>query len=101
MTCYGKQATMEDLSGFQRDLLYVNESIGKSSGLEIKSVLDSHYDEEIDTSRLYPNLNELVERGLIDKGTIDGRTNSYTLSEEGRQTLAAQREWEESLEADD
>lgn len=92
---------MEELSGFQRDLLYVNESMGKSSGLEIKAVLDRYYDEEIDTSHLYPNLDELVERGLIDKGSIDGRTNSYTLSEEGHQALAARREWEESLKTTD
>ncbi|EMA46301.1 PadR family transcriptional regulator [Halococcus saccharolyticus] len=92
---------MEDLNAFQRDLLYVNESVGEASGLEIKDVLDSHYDEEIDTSRLYPNLDELVDRGLIDKGSIDGRTNSYTLSEEGHQALAARREWEESLKPTD
>ena len=92
---------MEDLNAFQRDLLYANESTGESSGLEIKDVLDSHYDEEIDTSRLYPNLDDLVEWGLINKGSIDGRTNSYTLSEKGRQTLAARREWEESLKPTD
>ena len=92
---------MENLSGFQRDLLYINESLDKVSGLEIKAALDRYYDEEIDTARLYPNLDELVERGLMNKGSIDGRTNSYSLSEEGRQVLTARREWEESLKTSD
>lgn len=92
---------MENLSGSQRDLLYINESLDKVSGLEIKAALDRYYDEEIDTARLYPNLDELVERGLMNKGSIDGRTNSYSLSEEGRQVLTARREWEESLKTSD
>ena len=61
MNRHDKRAMMENLSGFQRDLLYINESLDKVSGLEIKAALDRYYDEEIDTARLYPNLDELVE----------------------------------------
>jgi PadR family transcriptional regulator PadR len=92
------QLTMMDgLTGFQRDLLYVIASFDGESpphGLAIKDEIEKDYAGEINHGRLYPNLDTLLEMGLIEKGTIDKRTNSYELSQRGRRELETRREWE-------
>ena len=87
---------MHDLTGFQRDCLYVIAGLGEPKGLAIKDELDEYYGSEINHGRLYPNLDELVGKGLVEKGTIDDRTNSYSLTERGRREIDARREWEET-----
>mgnify|MGYP006272409455 CR=1 FL=1 len=86
---------MYDLTAFQRDLLYAVGSQEEPHGLAIKDVLEEYYESDIHHGRLYPNLDELVEKGLVEKGTIDDRTNSYTLTRRGRRELADRRAWEE------
>jgi PadR family transcriptional regulator PadR len=86
---------MYDLTAFQRDLLYAVGSRDEQHGLAIKDVLEEYYESDIHHGRLYPNLDELVEKGLVEKGTIDDRTNSYTLTRRGRRELADRRAWEE------
>ena len=44
--------------------------------------------------RLYPNLDELVEKGLVEKGQKDRRTNVYHLTQRGDRELSARQEWE-------
>jgi PadR family transcriptional regulator PadR len=96
LICFGPyiQADMDDLTGFQRDILYVTAGLERPHGLAIKDELEDYYESEIQHGRLYPNLDTLVEKGLIEKGEIDKRTNSYTLTEEGYQVLADRNEWE-------
>jgi len=57
----------------------------------LKEKLGDYYEGEINHGRLYPNLEELVEMGLIDEGEIDERTNKYTLTEEGEEAIREQR----------
>jgi len=85
---------MYDLTGFQRDLLYVVAGLDSPHGLAIKEELEEYYEGEIHHGRLYPNLDTLVEKGLVEKGEIDQRTNSYTVTRRGRRELEARREWE-------
>ena len=85
---------MDDLTGFQRDVLYVIVGMDSPKGLAIKGKLDEYYSTEINHGRLYPNLDALIDMGLVEKGEIDDRTNSYTLTEEGRTLLTERREWE-------
>ena len=85
---------MDDLTGFQCDLLYVVAGLEQPHGLAIKDELEDYYDKEIHHGRLYPNLDTLVEKGLVNKGTRDGRTNDYTLTRPGPRELDARREWE-------
>ena len=63
-------------------------------GLSIKEEIESHYSNEINHGRLYPNLDRLVEMSFVEKGEIDQRTNSYTLTERGRREIEARYEWE-------
>lgn len=86
---------MHDLTGFQRDLLFVIAGFDHPHGLKIKSELESYYETEINHGRLYPNLDVLVEKGLVEKGRIDDRTNSYTLTGRGRRELDSRRDWED------
>ena len=90
---------MYDLTGFQRDLLYVVLGKDKPHGLALKDELEQYYDSEIHHGRLYPNLDTLVEKGLLEKGQIDRRTNYYQVTQRGRRKIEARREWEEQYVA--
>lgn len=81
------------LTGFQRDLLYVTAGQDQPSGQTIKEELESEIG-EITHGRLYPNLDTLVKRGYVRKGELDRRTNFYEITERGRDALRTRREWE-------
>ena len=85
---------MYDLTGFQRDLLYVVAGLDDPHGLAIKEELEDYYESEIHHGRLYPNLDTLVDKGLVDKDQRDQRTNEYTVTRRGRREIDARREWE-------
>lgn len=85
---------MHDLTGFQRDLLFVVASLDEPHGLAIKDELQKYYDDNVRHGRLYPNLDKLVEARLIEKGQQDRRTNEYTLSSRGKRELIARMEWQ-------
>lgn len=91
---------VHDLTGFQRDLLYVIAGGDEPHGLAIKADLDTYYGTEINHGRLYPNLDALVEMGLVEKGKVDDRTNAYALTRRGVNELAARRDWENGFAAD-
>jgi DNA-binding PadR family transcriptional regulator len=86
---------MHDLTGFQRDLLYVIAGRDKPHGLAIKDELQEYYEQEIQHGRLYPNLDSLVEKEFVEKGELDRRTNYYELTERSQHELEARREWEQ------
>ena len=85
---------MFDLTGFQRDVLYVIAGNDEPHGLAIKDELEEYYEKEIHHGRLYPNLDTLVEKGLVSKGTIDKRTNYYSLTQRGQREIDSHREWQ-------
>lgn len=86
---------MDELTAYQRDLLYVIEGLGSVMGLAIKDEIDEYYTTATNYGRLYPNLDRLVDKGFVTKGSIDDRTNSYALTEKGHQALKARRKWED------
>jgi len=85
---------MDDLTGFQRDLLVVAAGMEEPNGLDIKDDLEDYYTGDINHGRLYPNLDTLVEKGLVEKGQRDRRTNYYTLTRRGRREIEARTDWE-------
>ena len=91
---------MYDLTAFQRDLLYVIAGLDEPHGLAIKEELEDYYEKEVHHGRLYPNLDTIVEKGLIDKGQLDRRTNVYSLTQRGQRELEARREWEDQYVAE-
>jgi len=91
---------MYDLTGFQRDLLYVVAGRDDPHGLAIKDELEDYYESEIHHGRLYPNLDTLVEKGLVEKGEKDRRTNSYRVTRRGQREIDARRKWEQEYLAE-
>ncbi|SDJ71891.1 Transcriptional regulator PadR-like family protein [Halovenus aranensis] len=92
------QKRLADLSAFQRDILWALSHYGPMKGLAIKARLQDYYGENINHGQLYPNLDELVDRDLVDKGKQDQRTNEYTLTADGKQALSRRRTWTETAE---
>lgn len=90
---------MRDLSAFQRDILYVVAGLPVPYGLAIKRGLEEYYEAEVNHGRLYPNLDDLVQAGLLEKSELDKRTNRYGLTAHGRAVIESRRGWEhENLE---
>ncbi|WP_264555090.1 PadR family transcriptional regulator [Halocatena marina] len=81
-----------ELSAFQRQILAVLAEEARY-GLAIKRELEAYYDQEINHGRLYPNLDDLVELGLVEKSARDRRTNEYALTEAGCDTITTQLSW--------
>ena len=69
---------MHDLTGFQRDLLYVIAGREDPHGLAIKEELESYYEKEIHHGRLYPNLDTLVEKGLVRRSRWPFSTRPFS-----------------------
>ena len=86
---------MYDLIAFQRDTLYVIAGKDAPHGLAIKEELEAYYETEVHHGRLYPNLDTLVDKGLVEKGQRDQRTNVYRLTDRGRREIQARRDWED------
>ncbi|WP_135534943.1 MULTISPECIES: helix-turn-helix transcriptional regulator [Halostella] len=86
---------MYDLTGFQRDLLYIIAGQQNLHGLAIKEELEEYYEKDIHHGRLYPNLDTIVEKGLVEKGEKDRRTNEYRLTDRGQREIEARKEWED------
>ncbi len=85
---------MKGLTGFQRDLLYVIAGADHPSGQDVKEEIEQYYSSEINHGRLYPNLDTVVNNGLVEKGQLDRRTNYYAITDEGEQAIQERREWE-------
>jgi len=85
---------MNRLTAFQRDILYVIAGLHEPYGLEIKEVIEGYYESEVNHGRLYPNLDTLVDEGFLTKGSLDKRTNSYTLTQQAHESIQTRRDWE-------
>ncbi|MFC6962853.1 PadR family transcriptional regulator [Halocatena marina] len=81
-----------ELSAFQQRILAILAEEARY-GLAIKRELEAYYDSEINHGRLYPNLDDLVEMGLVEKSELDKRTNEYALTENGHDAIAKQLSW--------
>ncbi|WP_207587185.1 helix-turn-helix transcriptional regulator [Halomontanus rarus] len=85
---------MDDLTGFQRDLLYVIAGADQPSGQDVKEEVEQYYSSEINHGRLYPNLDTIVNKELVEKGQLDRRTNYYAITDQGEERIRERREWE-------
>ena len=83
-----------DCTGFQRDLLKAiadhDEYDREPYGLALRDWLEAKYDDEINHSRLYQNLAQLEDRGLVAKTSIDARTNAYELTDTAEELVRHQ-----------
>ncbi|AYM00305.1 PadR-like family transcriptional regulator [Halobacterium phage phiH] len=90
-----------DLTGFQRDILFVLRRIERGEaaedqpyGLAIKRELEKLRDVDVvHHGRLYPNLDDLVDSGVIAKEMVDRRTNEYSTTNLGHDLVDQHAEW--------
>ncbi|WP_280536764.1 PadR family transcriptional regulator [Halopenitus sp. POP-27] len=83
---------VSELTAFQQNILVILTT-EPMYGLAIKRKLEEYYGTEVNHGRLYPNLDELVDEGLIEKSELDKRTNQYELTETGRDVVLSRLEW--------
>ncbi|PGF14274.1 PadR family transcriptional regulator [Natrinema sp. CBA1119] len=88
---------MDDLTGFQRDLLYVIAGADQPSGQDVKDEVEQYYNADINHGRLYPNLDTLVNKELVEKGQLDRRTNYYAIADKGEKAIEDRQRWEEQF----
>jgi PadR family transcriptional regulator PadR len=81
-----------DLSAFQRDLVTVLAHTGPCKGLTVMAAVEPRHP-AVTAGRLYPNLDQLVEAGLVEKVPVDGRTNRYALTSVGERELIGYQQW--------
>jgi DNA-binding PadR family transcriptional regulator len=88
----GKQGIARELTAFQHNILVI---LAKEPmyGLAIKRQLEDYYGTEVNHGRLYPNLDELVGMGLVEKSELDKRTNQYELTDDGYDAVMDQMQW--------
>ncbi|WP_455448119.1 PadR family transcriptional regulator [Natrinema thermotolerans] len=86
--------TAQDMTDFRWNALYVIAAEEPVMGLNIKTELEDYYGTEINHGRLYPNLDTLVDWGLVEKRERDKRTNEYLLTSRGEALLARKQGWE-------
>jgi DNA-binding PadR family transcriptional regulator len=91
--------TVSDDSGVARELTAFQQNIlailseEAMYGLAIKRDLEAYYGSDVNHGRLYPNLDSLVEMGLVEKSELDKRTNQYELTEKGREAVLDRLRW--------
>lgn len=81
-----------ELIAFQQNILIVL-SEEPMYGLAIKRQLEDYYESEVNHGRLYPNLDDLVEAGLVEKSELDKRTNQYALTDDGYEAIIDTLGW--------
>lgn len=84
---------LAETTGFQRDILFVIDQFdgGRPTGVEVEEILAEWYCMDVGQSRLYRNLRKLLEMELVAKFPVDGRTNSYYLTDAGDRCVEAYR----------
>ncbi|MXR20759.1 PadR family transcriptional regulator [Halobacterium bonnevillei] len=83
---------VRDLTAFQKNILTVLAEEARY-GLAIKRELEDYYGQEVNHGRLYPNLDDLVNKGLVEKSELDKRTNQYELTDDGFDAVLDDLEW--------
>ncbi|MFW5919941.1 MAG: PadR family transcriptional regulator [Halanaeroarchaeum sp.] len=89
----GSSGIARELTAFQKNILVILAE-EPMYGLAIKRELEDYYGSEVNHGRLYPNLDDLVEMGLVEKSELDKRTNQYELTDGGFDAVLDQMEWE-------
>lgn len=90
-----------ELTGFQRDVMIVLADGTGVNGLELCEKLERYYDENINHGRLYPNLDTLVELGMVNKFEIDKRSNGYELTTFGAAQVSERIRWQRARFSND
>ena len=91
-TVTDESTAASELTAFQQNILTILAE-EPMYGLAIKRELEEYYGSEVNHGRLYPNLDDLVELGFVEKSELDKRTNQYELTEAGHDLVLGRIEW--------
>ena len=80
---------MVELTAFQYTLLSAANELVEPSGQDIRRYVNASpfHGSDMNHGRLYPNLDTVVDAGLVEKGEHDRRTNYYEITDEGKDAL--------------
>ncbi|MWG33028.1 helix-turn-helix transcriptional regulator [Halomarina oriensis] len=89
-------SVLASLTGFQRDLLFVVASLEGTvpTGVTVQEELADQRGDRVNHGRLYGNLRDLVDADLVEKRPVDGRTNTYRVTDTASEALRAHCQWE-------
>ncbi|WP_222919658.1 PadR family transcriptional regulator [Natrinema sp. SYSU A 869] len=81
-------------SGRRRDICFLLAAAedGELRGQQLKSRLESHYDDRLDPKSFYGSLSALVDAGFVEKRT-EGLHDVYALTDGGEQRVREHAEW--------
>ena len=84
---------MAQTTAFKYEVLVAAAALDEPSGQDIRRWIEQNQNptltDDVNHGRLYPNLEKLVDDGLLQKGEQNKRTNYYVLTDAGRDQLAA------------
>lgn len=84
-----------DYTIFQAAILSAIKRLDDPCGTDVLRHLERVYPEQLNHSRLYQAIEQLVDRELVMKGSVDDRTNWYRLTERGEREHDALVGWME------
>ncbi|MFC4544522.1 PadR family transcriptional regulator [Halosolutus amylolyticus] len=88
-------------SGRRRDICVLLAAGGEMRGQQLKSDLESHYDDRLEPKSFYGSLSALVDAGFVEKRT-EGIHDVYALTDAGERRVREHYEWMRSrLEAEE
>ncbi|MDF9745245.1 PadR family transcriptional regulator [Natrinema salsiterrestre] len=81
-------------SGRRRDICFLLAAAedGEARGQQLKSSLESHYDDRLDPKSFYGSLSALVDAGFVEKRT-EGLHDVYALTDGGERRVREHYEW--------
>lgn len=79
-------------SGRRRDLCFLLAADGDLRGQQLKSRLESHYDDRLEPKAFYGSLSALVDAGVVEKRT-DGIHDVYALTDAGEKRVREHYAW--------
>lgn len=89
---------MEKVTSFQRDLLYVISGLEEATPESISAELSDYYNGSIPQGRFDPNVEAIVELGLVNREYKDDESRTepvFELSENGKEELKERKIWED------
>ncbi|MFP8954209.1 PadR family transcriptional regulator [Natrialbaceae archaeon A-arb3/5] len=79
-------------SGRRRDMCVLLAAEDGLRGQQLKSRLESHYDDHLEPKSFYGSLTALVESGFVEKQT-EGIHDVYALTDAGERRVQAHYAW--------
>ena len=79
-------------SGRRRDICYLLAAEGELRSQQVKSRLESHYDEHVEPRSFYGSLSALVDAGFVEKRT-EGIHDVYGLTAAGDRRVRDHYAW--------